>query len=57
MEKFTEMSKGLIKHYGDEDNFLSKRIKEYIAFGKKLNDYTKFCLENTDNFCGCEEVF
>ncbi|EHN6915605.1 hypothetical protein KJK76_000360 [Campylobacter jejuni] len=40
----------------DAESFL-KRIKEYVMLGNELNEYTKFCIKNTDNFCGCEEVF
>ncbi|MGI7599141.1 hypothetical protein ACNF6Q_08390 [Campylobacter coli] len=40
----------------DAESFL-KRIKEYVMLDNELNEYTKFCIKNTDNFCGCEEVF
>ncbi|EKB0721188.1 hypothetical protein OMZ31_001699 [Campylobacter jejuni] len=40
----------------DAESFL-KRIKEHIMLDNELNEYTKFCIKNTDNFCGCEEVF
>ncbi|EFB8367631.1 hypothetical protein HGP73_001863 [Campylobacter coli] len=40
----------------DTESFL-KRIKEYVMLDNELNEYTKFCIKNTDNFCGCEEVF
>nr|WP_286014892.1 hypothetical protein [Campylobacter jejuni] len=33
----------------DAESFL-KRIKEHIMLDNELNEYTKFCLENTDNF-------
>ncbi|HED4868875.1 TPA: hypothetical protein SBB29_001300 [Campylobacter jejuni] len=31
----------------DAESFL-KRIKEYVMFDNELNEYTKFCLENTE---------
>ncbi|MFK0303803.1 hypothetical protein ACISIM_06910 [Campylobacter coli] len=40
----------------DAESFL-KRIKEYVMLDNELNEYKKFCIKNTDNFCGCEEVF